>query len=499
MNRMPRNLSDSGSQKGVAVLPIIIGIAVAIALLQVPMLYKTKSGNTFSGAQKGNISAKSIAEAGIDAVISDIGRKAVTVNMQTDTTLYSGVPLGRGSYTTHVKAYQTNPDRVEVVSTGRIGSATQSVRAKMEVVKTLTTIPYDTPKISLWGIRGTPPVLYYHSLDERDSGHAWIHPEGEVLVPGVPLTNIDDFTVAPSGTMYFINNVAGTNSTLYEILPIDLDNNPATPITARLVGPTGLWSGSNDEIRGLTFTARDTTGKNGVLFAVTWKSKKVYELNLENGIASFVSNMVPNGILPTADFWCDAMTQDLGGAIYIVRNNTKSELWRFDEFGNGPSGNNNPLTNVALISGVKDKTRSIAGHPNGYIYAADDEKWYRISPYSMPVNARTQVMYSDSSGLKGMGFLFEREDLKFTATPIKHKINICHQPPAMSGVCPSRYTIQIDTIAVKSHLTHGNGCPVDLVGYCGAIGTGTTMVADTTIQLRIISWEEFSGNDVAAH
>ena len=39
----------------------------------------------------------------------------------------------------------------------RIGGTTQTIRAKLELVKTLTTIPYDTPRISLWGIRGTPP------------------------------------------------------------------------------------------------------------------------------------------------------------------------------------------------------------------------------------------------------------------------------------------------------------------------------------------------------
>jgi hypothetical protein len=46
----------------------------------------------------------------------------------------------------------------------------------MELVKTETTIPYDTPKLSLWGIRGSPATLYYQSISERDSGWAWIHP-----------------------------------------------------------------------------------------------------------------------------------------------------------------------------------------------------------------------------------------------------------------------------------------------------------------------------------
>ncbi len=400
--------------------------------------------------------------------------------------------LGRGSYTTHIHAYQTNPDRVEVISTGKVGSNSQSIRAKMELVKTLTTIPYDTPKISVWGIRGTPPTLYYHSLDERDSGYAWIHPEGEVLIPGGGAMNIDDFTVAPNGTMYFINNVAGSNSTLYKIRPIDLDNNPATPVTARLVGPTGLVAGSDDEIRGLTFIARDTTGRNGVLYAVTWKSKKVYELSLENGAASFVSNLVPRGVAAGTDFFCDAMTQDLAGSIYIVRNNAKSELWRFDEFEEYPGVRQDSASYITDISGTNNKTRALAGHPNGYIYATDDVKWYRIDPNASQVNQRTTILFSDSSDLKGMGFHFEREDLKFTGRPIAHKINVCHYPP---GNCANMQTIQIDSSALNAHMHHGGtgACAADVPGYCGGLVSVGTIV-DTTIQLKIISWEEMAGD-----
>lgn len=482
-------------QRGAAVLPIIIAVAVAVTLLQVPMIYKTKAGNKFSGTQKADISAKSLAEAGIDQVITDIGRKVIRVNAATDTTPYQGIHLGRGNFTTRVKSYQINPDRVEVTSTGSIGPNAQTVRARMELVKTQSTIPFDTPKLSLWGIRGTPPVLYYHSLEEREAGHAWIHPEGEVVLPGVLFQNIDDFTVAPNGTMYFINNVSGTNSVLYKIRPSDLDNNPATPVTARLVGPTGLFAGSDNELRGLTFIARDNTGKNGVLYAVTWKSKQVYELSLETGTASFVADIIPKGISSATNFWCDAMTQDLAGAIYIVRNNARSELWRFDEFVEHNGVREDSASYVALISGLKDKTRAIAGHPNGYIYAADDDRWYRINPFSNPVHARTTVLFTDTSNLKGMGFHFEREDLKLTGNPIKHKINICHYPP---GNCLNSHTIQIDDNALNPHLNHGGGCAQDTPGYCGGLGSGTALLADTTIQLKIISWEEIAGpNQVA--
>lgn len=485
----PARLNGS---RGAAILPIIITVAVAITLMQVPLLYKTKAGNKFSGDQKSNLSAKSLAEAGIDQVISDIGRKAMSVTALTDTTPYENIGLGRGSFTTKVTAYQTNPDRVEVLSTGKVGGTTQTVRAKLELVKTLTTIPYDTPRLSLWGIRGTPPTLYYHSLEERDSGYAWIHPEGEVIVGGGGPLYIDDFTVAPNGSMYFINNVPLGNSALYKINPTDLDNNPATSVTANLVGPTGLFTGTDKEIRGLTFIAHDISGRNGVLYAVTWKSREIYELNLDNGIATKVSNIVPKGVLPADDFFCDAMTQDLVGTIYIIRNNAKSELWRFDEFVEAAGGPEDSASWVADVSGMSTKTRALAGHPNGYLYATDDVNWYRINPLTNPASKRSTTIFKDTSDLRGMGFHFEREDLKFTGKPIAHKINICHYPP---GNCANFHTIQIDSSSLIAHMNHAglNACLKDTPGYCG-IGGSVAIMNDTTIQLKIISWEEISGD-----
>jgi hypothetical protein len=191
------------------------------------------------------------------------------------------------------------------------------------------------------------------------------------------------------------------------------------------------------------------------------------------------------------------MTQDLAGTIFVIANiGTKSQLWRFDEFVEVPGVREDSVSIICEITPTKAKARAIAGHPNGYLYATDDSHWYRISPYSMPVNKRSTQIFADSSDLKGMGFHFEREDLKFSGKPIKHKINICHRPP---GNCGNMHTIQIDSSALNAHLNHGgSACLPDFPGYCDG-GLSVTSVSDTTIQLRIISWEEFSGNDVAGN
>lgn len=500
MDPKPLRAPAASREEGAAVLPIIIGIAVAITLLQVPLLFKTKSGNKFSGAEKTNISAKEMAEAGIDALISDIGRKAINVGAATDTMPYVGITLGRGAYSTRVKTYQMNPARVRVVSAGSVGSNSQSIDARMEVVKTQTTIPFDTPKMSLWGIRGTPPILYYQSLAEHDSGWAWIHPEGQVVLSDGGAINVDDFTVAPNGIMYFINNVAGNVSKLYKIRPIDLDNNPATPVNAILVGPVvntahpleSFDVGSPRELHGLVFVSRTNSAANGVLYAVTWQSLKIYELSLRDGSASEVSTLVPKN--PTGSgFNVDAITEDFAGTFYLIRNittNDHSEVWRFDEFETSPSSpRSDTLIYTADIS--NRPARALAGHPNGYLYALDDRNWYRINPNLASVNNRTTILFADNSAYKGMGFYYEREDLKFTGNPLPHKINICHYPP---GACPNVQTIQIDSSALNGHLTHSSTCPPDYGGYCGGIPGSIVDVPDTTIQLRVISWRELPGN-----
>jgi outer membrane protein assembly factor BamB len=441
-------------ESGASALPFIITIAVAVTLLQVPLLYKTKSGNKFSGSQKANFSAKTLAEAGIEEAISDIGRKAISIGTATDTVPYDKVGLGRGSYTTRIKSYATDPGRVEIVSTGRIGNTTRTIRARLELIKTAATIPYDTPRRSLWGIRGEPAGLYYHSLDERDSGRAWIHPEGEVLVSGGSAQGIGDFTVAPNGTMYFVSNIPGEAGSLYRIRPSDLDDNPSTPVTARLVGSTGLMARSPDEIRGLTFIVGGAADRDGVLYAVTWKSKRIYELSLENGAASFVSEIAPKGLASSAAFFCDAVSQDREGALYIARNNTKSEIWKVDRMASGSRSRRDSATLVATLAGARGTTRALAGHPDGNLYATDGEGWYRVSPGADTPSGRSVRIFTDVSDLSGMGFHFEREDLMTYGRAAAEKIRN---------------------------------------GGQGVAGSPVMAPSDTTIRLKVVSWEEATG------
>ena len=119
--------------RGPATMPMIIALAAAVILLQIPLLYKSKGGAKFSVGEKAAVSALALAEAGLDDVITDLGRRALTVPAGTDTVPYRNVGLGRGSYTARLKSGE-NPARAEVISTGRVGGNFQSISARLELV-----------------------------------------------------------------------------------------------------------------------------------------------------------------------------------------------------------------------------------------------------------------------------------------------------------------------------------------------------------------------------
>jgi hypothetical protein len=161
-----------------------------------------------------------------------------------------------------------------------------------------------------------PASLYHHSLDEKEAGRAWIHPEGPVEVPGEDLGRVRALAIGPEGDLYFIPERPGKGDLLFRIPASEVDGNPATSHRARLVGPVGLGPSEDESLRGLAFFGADTGARSGVLYALSWKTRKVYELSLEDGSASYVSDLVPRGLPPGEDFWCEGLTQDSAGGAY---------------------------------------------------------------------------------------------------------------------------------------------------------------------------------------
>lgn len=477
-----------------AALPALIAAALVIATLRVVMILRSDRG--FPPPVPGrDIPALVLAEAGIEQAIADIGRQALALEPGTDTLAYEDRVLGVGTFTTRIRTL--GDGTVEMTSTGRVAGGARSIRASLEVIRVPAWLARPIPGRGAWAIRGKPSALYRHSLDEKEQGRAWIHPEGAVTLPGEDLGRIRALAAAPGGDLYFIPERPGKGDLLYRIQAADIDGNPATAIQARLVGPVGLPASEDESLRGLAFFGADTGARSGVLYALAWKTGKVYELSLEHGAASYVSDLAPRGLAPGEAFWCEGLAQDSAGNAYTVRDNGHSELWRFEIFVTAPGRVKDTLSRVTRIAGAKDRIRALAGHPDGMLYAAGPRYWYRIDPADRERQGRVRALFTDGPGLTAMTFDYERELERISGRPVPPKSRICHHPP---GNCGNSHVILADRRSLKSHLRHSQGgpCEKDLPGSCGgsrhAIGEALLgrrpAAGDTALRLRLLSWEE---------
>lgn len=481
-----------------AALPAVIAAGLVLAALQVVMVLR--SGRDQADSAPGReIPALVLAEAGIEQAIADIGRQALAVEPGSDTLAYEDRVLGAGSFTTRVRTL--GDGTVEMTSTGRAAGRARTIRASLAVIRTPSWLARPLPGRGVWAIHGTPAALYLHSLDEKDAGRAWIRPEGPVALPGEDLGPVRALAVAPDGDLYFIPERPGQGDLLFRIRASDIDGNPATAHPARLVGPVGLPVSEDGSLRGLAFFAADSGARSGVLYALAWRTRKLYELSLEDGSASYVTDMVPRGLPPGEDFRCTGLTHDSAGNAYTLRHHRGTELWRFENFATAPGRIKDTLAKVARIAGPRDSIRALAGHPDGMIYAAGARYWYRVDPADRERQGRVRALFPGGGGIDAMTFDYERELQRLTGRPAPPKSRVCHHPP---GNCGNRHEILADRRSLKSHLSHSRGgpCEMDLPGACGgprhAVGQALLgrrpAAGDTALRLRLLSWEELPGS-----
>jgi len=237
------------------------------------------------------------------------------------------------------------------------------------------------PPDTVWGIGDSSSKLCYYVL----SGGTVENVEGDIDGIAGP-KDVEAFTVSEAGVMYFMNNVA--TSKLYMILPHELDLDKDTDVNAIYVGDTGLSAGpTNEEITGLQFV-------NGVLYGISKGTKAVYRINTGDGSVDRVSTLDY-----TPAFTAGALALGSDGFVYLARANaTNSEIWRFAAF---PYGD---IQKVLTVAGSK-RIDCLTAHPNGFLYAADDQKWYEIDP----VAATSSVLLTLSTDLKGMDFNYYAE------------------------------------------------------------------------------------------
>lgn len=261
----------------------------------------------------------------------------------------------------------------------------------------------DKPIYTIWAVDDQGNDLYAYTLEEDGTAMS-LTPvlEGEITGVDGP-KDIEAFTIDSAGGMWLINNSPAQNpreSTLYFIDPAGLDNDPDTGVAVRKIGATGLRAETNNEITNLQFITID--GETG-LYGITKKLKRVYKIDTATGNATFVADINTGS---TNFRRTDAMTQGVDGTVYINDTDNRKIL-KFDSgFPNGT------LVEVADISGV-GKVEALTAHPNGYLYFADGDNWYRLWP-DAPDN-QNPVMHLEcpfSFGTEGMDFWFHIESVK---------------------------------------------------------------------------------------
>ncbi len=239
------------------------------------------------------------------------------------------------------------------------------------------------PPLTLWAVQDEDDKLYYYVIEENH-----IHENEEGEIDGISGDeDIEAFTISPDGDIYLMNNVH--NSKLYKISGDQVDGDEDTPVTAEYIGNTGLSAGSSSsEITNLQFI-------DGVLYGISKNNKTVYSIDLNDASVTVVSTLNVNG-----SFRVDGLTLGSDGVIYLNKTNSKkSELWKFD--GSITSGS---ISKVLELTSSK-KIEAIAAHPNGFIYAADDKKLYKIDPITQTY---THVA-NHKEDIEGMDFYFTGE------------------------------------------------------------------------------------------
>lgn len=133
---------ETRSQRGGGMLTVIAVIGVVLVLAQGTMYYKARGSARFLGTERNKVLAQQLAEAGVEENIADLGKRTVKIRSGIiDSVTYEGKELGKGTYTTKLTTVATGPaaDTIDLISTGKVGTNTQSVAARMKVRKVMDT------------------------------------------------------------------------------------------------------------------------------------------------------------------------------------------------------------------------------------------------------------------------------------------------------------------------------------------------------------------------
>jgi len=252
----------------------------------------------------------------------------------------------------------------------------------------------NVPPLAAWGIANGTSQLCKYALEEGGA----IYVEGTVAGISSAL-DVEALTVAGDGTIYIANNAS--ISTIYAIPPSAIDGSAATPVHCTQLVRTGLSAGSS----GKEITALQMLG--GTLYAFGKESKAIYAIDPADGSMNEVGALNVSGSFTTF-----AATLGADQSVYIVKTKgANSEIWKFTTFPDGE------LAKVCTVAG-SGEIKGLAGHPDGHLYATDNENWFRIDP----TTGDSSVVAEALDAIEDMDFYYvsEQQDqavVDVTVTP----------------------------------------------------------------------------------
>ena len=290
--------------------------------------------------------------------------------------------------------------------------------------------------------------MYYKDLTNPNSA---IKIEGNVT--GSRNKDLEAMTIDSDGVLWILSNLDHHDPELYKVDNNDFDGDPNTSVSLDFVGRTHV--GPDNAISGLQFV-------NGVLYGISEFTQKLYRINTNTGRATLVRDLDLNLVNYTrntgdrkSSFRPEALTLGADGTMYTTdTHGSNSEIWKFD--GNFPNGQ---LVHVYTMQG-SGKVEALAVHPDGTLYAGDDDHWYQINlnTNSMSIIANLQ------NDIEGMDFFFECEQTQ---------VNNCDgtaEAMVSGGTAPYTYSwsngetnSSLDNLCIGNYsvtVTDANGCMV---------------------------------------